>query len=237
MKKLKKIKTKIFADGANINEMINLSKKEFIKGLTTNPSLMKKAGIKDYEKFAKTVIKKIKKPVSFEVFSDNLDEMYKQAKKISSWGRNIYVKIPICNTKKKYTYKIIKKLSDENVKLNVTALMTLDQVKKVTKSLNRNTPAYISVFAGRVADTGVDPVRLMKQSVKIMKLKPKSELIWASPRELYNIFQANEIGCQIITITNDILKKLNLIGYNLDKYSLDTVKTFRSDALKAGFKL
>jgi transaldolase len=229
---------KIFADGANCDEMVKLSKISFIKGLTTNPSLMRKNKIKNYEIFAKKILKTIKKkPISFEVFSDDLNEMKKQAEIINSWGKNIYVKIPITNTKKKSTIKLIKYLSNKNVKLNITAIMTIDQVKKVLKYLNPKVPSYISIFAGRIADTGRDPVPIMVNALKLMKKNKKSELIWASTREVYNIYQASKINCHIITVTTDIIKKKSLFNYNLVKYSLDTVKSFRKDALASNYKI
>ena len=177
------------------------------------------------------------KSISFEVFSDDLDEMEKQALKIATWGENVYVKIPITNTKGIPTYSLIKKLSDKGVKVNVTAIMTLEQVRDVVLNLNQNVPSYVSVFAGRIADTGVDPVPLMSAAVQITSMNSKAEVIWASPRELLNVFQADEIGCQIITVTNDILKKLELVDYDLSSYSLDTVKMFYNDAVSAGFKI
>ena len=229
---------KIFADGANYDEMVKLSKTSFIKGLTTNPSLMRKNKIKNYEIFAKKILKTIKKkPISFEVFSDDLNEMKKQAEIINSWGKNIYVKIPITNTKKKSTIKIIKYLSNKNIKLNITAIMTIDQVKEVLKYLNPKVPSYISIFAGRIADTGRDPVPIMLNALKLMKKNKKSELIWASTREVYNIYQASKINCHIITVTTDIIKKKSLFNYNLAKYSLDTVKSFRKDALASNYKI
>ncbi len=229
---------KIFADGANYDEMIKLSKIGFIKGLTTNPSLMRKNKIKNYEVFAKKILKKIKKkPISFEVFSDDLNEMKKQAEIINSWGKNVYVKIPITNTKKKSTSRLIKYLSNKNIKLNITAIMTINQVKTVLNNLNPATNSYISIFAGRIADTGVDPLPIMKQTLKLMKKNKKSELIWASTRELYNIVDASKIKCHIITVTSDIINKLSLYKYNLTKYSLDTVKTFRKDAVKSKYKI
>ena len=238
MNKLENLKVKIFADGANKKKMLEMYSKNFIKGLTTNPSLMKKEGVEDYKDFCVDILKSIKdKPISFEVFSDDFDEMERQALEIASWGDNVYVKIPITNTKQKTCYTTIKKLSQHKVKLNITAIMTIEQVKQVVSALQPNVPSYISVFAGRIADTGVDPVPLMKEAVSILKSLPKSELIWASPRELLNIFQADRIGCHIITVTNDILKKLPLIDQDLNEYSLDTVKMFYNDAVDAGFKL
>jgi transaldolase len=238
MNKINNLKVKIFADGANKQDMIEMNSRSYIKGLTTNPTLMRKEGITDYREFCKNILLTIKeKPISFEVFSDDFREMERQAIEISSWGTNVYVKVPITNTKQEPCYEVVEKLSKLGIKLNITAIMTLSQVKKIVSFLQPNVPNYISVFAGRIADTGVDPEPLMTEAVEILKLVPASELIWASPRELYNIFQADRIGCHIITVTNDILKKLNLIDYDLEKYSLDTVKMFYSDAVDANFKL
>jgi transaldolase len=238
MKKVEDLKVKIFSDGADKSAMLEMYQKPFIKGLTTNPTLMNKAGIRDYRAFCKDILLYIKdKPLSFEVFSDDFEEMEKQALEIASWGDNVYVKIPITNTKGETCYALVKRLAKEKVKLNVTALMTLDQVSHVVASLDASVPSYISIFAGRVADTGRDPLPIMSEALSLMSANPLSELIWASPRELLNIFQADAIGCHIITVTNDILKKLSLVGYDLDKYSLDTVKMFFNDAVVAGFKL
>ena len=238
MKKIEQLKVKIFADGADKAGMLEMYEKPFVKGLTTNPTLMKKAGITDYRAFCKDILTSIKdKPLSFEVFSDDFSEMERQALEIASWGENVYVKIPVTNTKQEACYDLVKRLAAKKVKLNVTALMTLDQVKNVVASLDPNVPSYVSVFAGRVADTGYDPLPMMAKAVEILKAAPASELIWASPRELLNIFQADDIGCHVITVTNDILKKLSLVGYDLEQYSLDTVKMFYKDAVDAGFKL
>ena len=238
MKKVEDLKVKIFADGADKSAMLEMYQKPFIKGLTTNPTLMNKAGIKDYRAFCKDILLSIKdKPLSFEVFSDDFKEMERQALEIASWADNVYVKIPITNTKSETCYALIKKLAKEKVKLNVTALMTLDQVSHVVESLDTSVPSYISIFAGRVADTGRDPLPIMSEALNLMRTNTLSELIWASPRELLNIFQADDIGCHVITVTNDILKKLSLVGYDLDKYSLDTVKMFYNDAVVAGFKI
>jgi len=238
MKKIEELKVKIFADGADKAGMLEMYEKPFVKGLTTNPTLMKKAGITDYRAFCKDILTSINdKPLSFEVFSDDFSEMERQAIEIASWGDNVYVKIPITNTKQETCYALVEKLANQKVKLNVTALMTLDQVRNVVDSLDPNTSSYVSVFAGRIADTGYDPVPLMTSAVDILKAAPAAELIWASPRELLNIFQADEIGCHVITVTNDILKKLSLVGYDLDQYSLDTVKMFYADAQLAGFRL
>lgn len=238
MKKVEELKVKIFADGADKAGMLEMYEKPFVKGLTTNPTLMKKAGITNYRAFCKDILKSINdKPLSFEVFSDDFLEMERQALEIASWGDNVYVKIPITNTKQEPCYELVEKLANQKVKLNVTALMTLDQVRNLVAVLDRNTPSYVSVFAGRIADTGYDPVPLMTSALEILKSAPAAELIWASPRELLNIFQADEIGCHVITVTNDILKKLSLVGYDLNDYSLDTVKMFYADAVAAGFKL
>ena len=238
MKKIEDLKVKIFSDGANKEDMLDMASKTFIRGLTTNPTLMKKAGIKDYEAFAKDILSTIKeKPISFEVFSDDFDEMEKQAMKITSWADNVYVKIPVTNTKKESSKELIKRLVEKKVKLNITAIMTLDQVKTVLSVLDNKVPSIISVFAGRIADTGKDPIPLMKECLTEMKINPKSELLWASPRELLNIIQADQIGCHIITATKDIIKKLKLANYDLEDYSLDTVKMFYKDAVDAGFKI
>lgn len=235
---LEDLKIKVFADGADKAGMLEMNANPFIKGLTTNPTLMRKAGISDYEAFARDILKDVtEKPLSLEVFSDDFDEMERQALKIASWAANVYVKIPITNTKREPSYNLIRKLANRGVKLNVTALMTLDQVRDTVASLEPSVPSYISVFAGRIADTGVDPLPLMTKSLEIMAKNPAAELIWASPRELLNIFQADSIGCHVITVTNDILKKLSLYHYDLSDYSLDTVKMFYSDAVKAGYQV
>ena len=238
MKKIEELKVQIFADGADKAGMLEMYEKHYIKGLTTNPTLMKKVGITDYRAFCKDILTSIKdKPLSFEVFSDDFAEMERQAMEIVSWGENVYVKIPVSNTKQETCYKLVKKLAARKVKMNVTAIMTLTQVRDVVASLNPHVPSYVSIFAGRIADTGRDPVPLMAAAVEQLKVAPAAELIWASPRELLNIFQADQIGCQVITVTNDILKKLSLVGYDLNEYSLDTVKMFYNDAIAAGFTL
>jgi len=232
------LKIKIFADGAEVETMVEMSKKPFIKGLTTNPTLMRKAGISDYKEFAKEVLTKIQdKPISFEVFSDNLREMIEQAIEIASWGENVNVKIPITNSEGIETTSVIKELSRMGVALNITAILTAGQVKNVINALDGNSNAFISVFAGRIADTGRDPIPLMEEALQIMREKPKSELIWASPRELLNVIQADSIGCHIITATSDILKKLDIIGKDLTRYSLETVRMFRDDALASGYSI
>lgn len=238
MKTIDQLNVKIFADGADLNSILELYRNPYIAGFTTNPTLMRKSGVSDYEGFARHVLEHIKdRPISFEVFSDEFDDMKRQAHKIATWGENVYVKIPVTNTRAESSVDLIRCLAAEGVKLNVTALLTLDQVRRVSEALGSYTSSYISVFAGRIADAGYDPVPLMKEAVHIMAQYPSQELIWASPRELLNIFHADEIGCHIITVTHDILKKLPVIGKDLEEYSLDTVKMFRSDAMKAGFQL
>ena len=238
MKAIGELRVKIFADGADKVGMIEMAAKPFIKGLTTNPTLMRKAGITNYKAFALDVLKDIHdKPISFEVFSDDFEEMERQAIQIAGWADNVYVKIPVTNTKQEPSYRLIQRLSKRGIKLNVTAIMTLNQVRDVAANLDPNVPSYISVFAGRIADTGRDPIPHMVAAVGLLKEMPKVELIWASPRELLNIYQADSIGCNIITVTNDVLKKLDLVGKNLDEYSLDTVKMFYNDAITAGYAI
>jgi transaldolase len=232
------LKIKLFADGADLKDMIEMASKSYISGLTTNPTLMNKAGISDYVAFAREVIRQIpNKPISFEVFSDDLAQMKSQALKIASWGENVYVKIPITNTRGTSTLPLVKELLEDGVKVNVTAVMTISQVSGVASVLGNKTASYVSVFAGRIADTGRNPSPIMQECLTTLKANQKSELIWASPRELLNVFQANEIGCHIITATNDILKKIELMGNSLDDYSLETVKMFYSDASNAGFAI
>ena len=238
MPSVKDLKIKIFADGADIKSMIEQYKGGIVKGFTTNPTLMKKNGISDYEGFAKEVLKNIPdRPISFEVFSDDFDEMERQAKKIASWGKNVNVKIPISNTKNQPSIPLIKKLSAEGLSLNITAILTVDQVRAVKEVLNPNVYNIVSVFAGRIADTGTDPMPYMIESAKILKPLSKTDLLWASSRELLNIFQAEEARCQIITVTGDILKKLSMVGKDLAELSLDTVKMFYDDACHAGFHI
>ena len=235
---LKRLKVKLFADGADLAGMKEMYANPLIKGFTTNPTLMRKAGVADYKAFAREVLAAIPdRPISFEVFADEFDEMERQAYEIASWGKNVNVKIPVTNTRRQFSGPLIERLSRAGVQVNVTALLTLDQVRRVMECLSLPTPAIVSVFAGRVADTGRDPVPLMAEAVKILKAKPKAELIWASPRELLNIFQADSIGCQIVTATNDILKKLYLVGKDLADYSLETVEMFYKDATAAGYKI
>lgn len=233
---LSHLKVKLFADGADRATMIELYRNPLIQGFTTNPTLMRKAGITDYKGFALDILQSIPdRPISFEVFADEFDEMEVQAKKIATWGENVYVKIPVTNTRREPALDLISKLTHGGVKLNVTALLTLDQVQEVAGALAGGAPACISVFAGRIADTGRDPVPLMAKAVEIVSGHPHMELIWASPRELLNIFQASQIGCHIITATSDILRKLPLVGKNLHDYSLETVQMFFEDAERAKF--
>src|SRR3990170_2977975 len=238
MKTLDQLKVKVFADGADLDGILELYRNPYITGFTTNPTLMRKSGISDYEKFSRQVLEYISdRPISFEVFSDEFAEMERQARKIAAWGKNVYVKIPVTNTRRESSAGLVCRLAAEGIKLNVTALMTLGQVSVISKALEDHAPSYISVFAGRIADTGYDPMPLMKEAVEIMSPYKTQELIWASPRELLNIFHSDEIGCHIITVTHDILKKLALVGKDLDDYSLDTVKMFYDDAKAAGFSL
>jgi transaldolase len=218
--------------------MIEEYKKGVASGFTTNPTLMKKAGVKSYEEFAKAALKAIPDlPISFEVFSDDLPGMEREARKIAGWGKNVYIKIPVTNTKGESTAPLVKKLSHDGLKLNVTAILTLDQVKTVAKALSPDTPSIVSIFAGRIADTGRDPMPIMKDAVKVLKPLPKAELLWASTRELLNLIQAESSGCHIITITNDILKKVPQVGKDLSLLSLETVQMFYSDAQSAGYRI
>lgn len=235
---LNQLEIKLFTDGADFEKMLELSKKPYIAGLTTNPTLMRRSGVKDYKDFAKRVLSQIQdKPISFEVFSDDIEEMIKQAREIASWGKNVNVKIPITNSKGETTNRAIQVLSQEGIHLNVTAILTIEQVENIIKILDSKSNVFISVFAGRIADTGKDPIPLMKESLSIMKNHSNAKLIWASPRELLNIIQANEIGCHIITATSDILSKLNLLGKDLSEYSVETVNMFRNDAIASGYSI
>jgi transaldolase len=229
---------KIFADGADLDGILALAADRRIAGFTTNPTLMWKAGLTDYEEFAKRLLERIDKhPISFEVFADDADEMRRQALKISGWGENVYVKIPVSTTGGEPMAPLVRELSEGGVKVNVTALFTTAQVELITAALKDGAPSYISVFAGRIADAGVDPVPLMARAVDIMVDAPRSELIWASPREILNVVQADQIGCHIITVTHDLLKKLDLLGKDLEQYSLETVQMFHRDAVAAGFSI
>ncbi len=235
---IESLRVKIFADGADLGGMMKMAAMPHIRGLTTNPTLMQKAGVSDYRAFAKEVLSHVKdKPISFEVFSDEFAEMERQAMEIASWGQNVFVKVPVTNTRRESSCGLVQRLSERGVQVNVTALMTLRQVRAVAAVLNPSTPSYVSVFAGRIADTGRDPGPLMSAAVELLSDLPRAELIWASPRELLNIIHADAVGCHVITVTNDILRKLELLNYDLDEYSLDTVKMFYNDAQKAGFTL
>ena len=239
MRTLKDLKVKIFADGADKKGMLELNANPVIQGLTTNPTLMRKAGVTQFEAFARDILQHITvKPVSFEVFSDDFAEMKRQGLKINSWARNVYVKIPITNTRDESSLPLIRELANEGVKLNITAMLTTEQVAGVAGALHAKAPAFISLFAGRIADTGTDPIPLMLECKKILKDRPAAELLWASVREVLNIFQANDCGCEIVTVPHDILNKaLKLAGKDLKELSLDTVKMFAADAKAAGFSL
>ena len=232
------LKIKLFADGANYNDIISHNENPIIKGFTTNPTLMKKAGIENYEEFSKKILTVIKdKPISLEVFADDIKEMFEQANVINSWGQNVYVKIPIMNTKEEKTLEIIKDLMNLNIKLNITAIMTLKQIEELCTIMNKTTPIIISVFAGRVADTGVDPVPHMRDAKAMLREFKNAELLWASPRELLNLFHAESVECDIITATSDILSKIKLLNKDLYQYSRETVQMFRNDAVSAGYKI
>ena len=238
MKPLSQLAVKIYGDGADLAGIQELSRLPFIKGFTTNPTLMRKAGVPDYEQFAAQVLKLIPdRPVSFEVLADDAETMASQARYIAGWGANVYVKIPVTNTRREPMYPLIHRLSQEGIHINVTALLTLEQVREATKALRGGAPSNVSIFAGRIADTGRDPIPIMAEAVAILRDNPHSELIWASPRELLNIYHAEQSGCHIITVTNDVLKKLHLIGKDLSDYSLETVKMFYDDGVKSGYML
>jgi transaldolase len=238
MTRVADLKVKLFADGADKDGMLEMYLNPAIKGFTTNPTLMRKAGVRDYCLFAKEIIAAIPdRPISFEVFSDDFSEMEQQALEIASWGSHVNVKIPVSDTHGRPAYELIRRLSDAGVKLNVTAMMTLEQVREVAACLSGGPHCYVSVFAGRIADTGRDPVPIMRSAVELLEPHQNIELIWASPRELLNVFQADAVNCHIITATNDILKKLSLVGKDLTEYSLDTVKMFYDDASRAGYEI
>ncbi|HKM80426.1 MAG TPA: transaldolase [Candidatus Acidoferrum sp.] len=238
MKSLSQLTVKIYGDGADLAGIRELSRQPFIKGFTTNPTLMRKAAVPDYEEFAAQVLKLIPdRPVSFEVLADDEETMESQARHIAAWSANVYVKIPVTNTRREPMYPLIHRLSQDGIQINVTALLTLEQVREVSKVLRGGAPSNVSIFAGRIADTGRDPVPVMAEAVAILRENPQSELIWASPRELLNIYHAEQSGCHIITVTNDIMRKLHLIGKNLSDYSLETVKMFYDDGVKSGYVL
>lgn len=235
---LDKLDVKIFADGADLDGILGLAADKRIAGFTTNPTLMWKAGLTDYEEFARRLLERITvHPISFEVFADDADEMRRQARKIAQWGDNVYVKIPVTTTTGESMAPLVRELSEDGVKVNVTALFTTAQVELITAAVQDGAPSYISVFAGRIADAGIDPMPIMGRAVQIMLDAPRSELIWASPREVLNVVQADQVGCHIITMTHDLLKKLDLLGKDLMQYSLETVQMFHRDAVAAGFSL
>jgi transaldolase len=235
---LRDIQTRIFADGADLDGILALAEDPNIAGFTTNPTLMWKAGLTDYADFAQRLLERITThPISFEVFADDADEMRRQARLIAGWGDNVYVKIPITTTTGVSMAPLVRELSEDGVQVNVTAMFTTAQVELITAAVKDGAPSYQSVFAGRIADAGVDPVPIMANAVEVMKAAPKSELIWASPREILNVVQADQVGCHIITVTHDLLKKLTLLGHDLDQYSLETVQMFHRDAVSAGFTL
>lgn len=237
-KNIEDLHVKIFADGAQEQDMLAINEKPFIKGFTTNPSLMRSAGVTDYVGFAKDLLSKITdKPISFEVFSDDFSEMERQAREITTWGENAYVKIPVTNTKGESSAPLIKKLADDGIKLNITAILTPAQVAVVAEALSPNVPSIVSVFAGRVADTGVDPMPIMRECKQLLTKLPKAELLWASCRETYNIYEAEEIGCEIITVPYSVLNKLDEVGRDLTQHSLDGVKKFYEDGQAAGFTI
>jgi transaldolase len=237
MKSVSDLRVQIFADGADKASMLELYRQPYIKGFTTNPTLMRATGVKDYQAFALDLLETIQdRPISFEVFADEEPEMEEQARHIAAWGKNVSVKIPVMNTKGAPTFDLVRHLSGEGIQLNVTALLTLEQVRSVCDALQDNVPAYVSVFAGRIADTGRDPVPLMREAVAMVN-EVNAQLIWASPRELLNVFQADDIGCHVITATTDVLKKLPLVGKDLHEFSQETVQMFHRDAVKAGYSL
>jgi len=238
MRTAETLRVKIFADGADLQGIQALAGQPWVRGFTTNPTLMRKAGVSDYRAFAREVLGAVSdRPVSFEVFADELEAMERQARIIGSWGPNVYVKIPVTTTTQRFTGPVIRRLSAAGVQVNVTAVLTVDQVAMVTESLDDETPSIVSVFAGRIADTGVDPVPVMVQALKVMRSRSRAELLWASPRELLNIVQASDIGCHIITATSDILAKLSLLGKDHEAYSLETVRMFHRDAVAAGYAI
>jgi transaldolase len=238
MQSIADLRVKVFADGAELAGIVEMAQKPFIKGFTTNPTLMRKAGVTDYRAFAAEVVRHVPdRPISFEVFSDDFAEMEAQGRQMASWGQNVNVKIPVTNTAGEFAGPLLTRLSRAGVFVNVTAIMTLDQVDAVLGALSGDAPAFISVFAGRIADTGRDPVPVMAEAVRRANLRPRTEVIWASPREVLNIFQADQVGCHVITVSNDLLKKLDVVGRDLTRFSLETVEMFRRDALAAGFHI
>src|ERR1700691_1463310 len=238
MKSVTELRVQVFADGADKASMLALYRQPYIKGFTPNPTLMPKAGITDYEGFAREILQQIPdRPISFEVFADDEPEMERQARKIARWAANVYVKIPVTNTRREPMYELVRRLSTDGIQVNATAVLALDQVDHLAQALRGGAASYISVFAGRVADTGRDPVPLMESALELMASEPNTQLVWASPRELLNIFQADEIGCHIITVTSDVLKKVSLIGKDLHEFSLETVRMFHDDAAHSSYTL
>jgi len=235
---LDRIRTKIFADGADLDGILDLARKPHIQGFTTNPTLMWKAGLSDYEEFGRRILERVSDlPISFEVFADDAAEMRRQAERIATWGENVYVKIPVSNTQGHSTAALAGALSGDGIKINVTAMFTRRQVAEITEAVADGAPSYLSIFAGRIADAGIEPVPIMRDALQIMRAAPRAELIWASPRELLNLVQADEIGCHIITMTHDLLAKLPSLGKDLEVFSLETVRMFHRDAEQAGFEL
>jgi transaldolase len=235
---LDQISTRIFADGADLDGILALADNPRIAGFTTNPTLMRKAGLTDYARFAKALLERLTThPISFEVFADDTEEIRRQAHLISSWGENVYVKVPVTTTSGQSLAPLARELSESGIKINVTAIFTTTQIERMTAAVKDGAPSCLSIFAGRIADTGVDPVPIMSESLQIMRQAPNAELIWASPRELLNLIQADQIGCHIITITHDLLEKLETIGKDLERYSLETVRMFHNDAALAGYEL
>jgi transaldolase len=235
---LSELAVKIFADGADLDGILSLAENPRISGFTTNPTLMWKAGLTDYQDFAQRLLERITShPISFEVFADDADEMRRQARLINSWGENVYVKIPVTTTSGESMAPLVRELSEAGVKVNVTALFTTAQVELIAAAVSEGAPSYVSVFAGRIADAGVDPLPIMAKAVDLLVEAPRAELIWASPREILNVVQADQVGCHIITLTHDLLQKLDSIGKDLDQFSLETVQMFHRDAKTAGFTL
>ncbi len=238
LRRLSELKIKLFADGADKTQILRFYANPLIRGFTTNPTLMRSAGVKNYEAFAREILDVIRdRPISFEVFADNFGEMERQARKIAAWGENVYVKIPISNTKRQSSMELAGQLAHSGVKVNITAVLTLDQVRAAADALTGGSPGIISIFAGRIADTGRDPVPTVAAAVDLVSAYSNIELIWASPRELLNIFQANDAGCHIITVPETILSKLETVGKDLDEFSLETVAMFHNDAARSGYQL
>jgi transaldolase len=238
MPRLDELRVQIFADGADLGGIVEMARRPYIKGFTTNPTLMRKAGVADYRAFAKDVLAAVpNRPISFEVFADEFREMERQAREIATWGECVFVKIPVTDTRGESTAPLIRRLAGDGIRLNVTALLTLEQVESVSAALSDHAPSFISVFAGRLADTGRDPLPLLAKALEVMAKAPRQQLIWASPREVLNILQADAVGCHVITVTNDLLQKLPLVGKDPLQFSLETVRMFHDDAKKAGYTL